>query len=136
MKTALTALAIVAVLAAPIALSGCGGQATGGSAPAEAQAEPEKKVEPGIVDIDGLKEGTKYCLETWGAPYDELAEAFGNEGAPYNEENWDDHQTYEWMTEDGANSILITFRIEEDGSLAKSGSSWMGDEIEEYAATL
>lgn len=134
-------LALAIALAAPVAITGCGNQAPAGSsnpgsAPVAAK-EPQKKAEPGVVEIDQLKAGLKYSKETWGATYESLVDAFGNEGAPYDNEDWDeDYEYYEWMTEDSSDSVLITFRIEDDGTRAKSGVSWSGDEIKAYNETL
>jgi hypothetical protein len=141
MKKTLLIVGLAAALCVPFALSGCASSDSNGSGDAgasssqtESASSSDAKVDAGIVSLDELKAGMKYLNDATGATYEATVEAFGNEGEKCKED--DETISYEWKTEDGENSILVTYWASGDNAGQRSGYSWSGDEIKEYKDSL
>ena len=85
----------------------------------------------GIVDFDTLKAGfdwldyqTSYENGYARPTYEEIARQFGADGKKAHESSWrDDYHVYEWVTT-GSDFLLISFKVQADGSETWNSSSW------------
>lgn len=87
----------------------------------------------GVVDFDTLKTGFAWLEHETGSEgdykrpvYEKIKENLGNvDGKKVHESSWrSDYHVYRWQTEDDAEFLLLSFKVQTDGSETWNSSSW------------
>ena len=87
----------------------------------------------GYVDFETLKSCFDWLRDAIGSEggfqrptYEEISEHLGGvDGMKDHADSWrDDHHVYRWKTEDTHDFLLISFKVNEDGSETWNSSSW------------
>ena len=90
----------------------------------------------GIVDLETLQSGFEWLRGQTSQEggyqkptYEEVREHFGGiDGKQNMTDSWEDgYHGYLWATEDNSSHILISFKLQDDGSEIWNSSNWQGD---------